>query len=325
MFKTKRFFLLVLVLLILLISTFQTSISAAKYPERAVEIIVAWSAGGSTDVVARILAGELEKILGQRFLVINKPGAGGEIGFTEIALAKPDGYTIGMINIPAAITPYLFRPEACKYTIESFTPIANIITDPGTVTVRADSPFNTLEDFVEYAKEHPGALPIANDGIGASSHLNQLVFEYVAGIELNKVPFAGDAPQRAAVLGGHIAACGIKGSEAYPYVKEGTMRILGVMTKKRVSFLPDVPTFEEQGYPVFAFSARGVVAPKGLPVEIRKILADAIAKVVASPEFVEKAQTKLKMPIDYIAGDEYVEFLKEQDKLTRIIWEKVKK
>ena len=323
MFKRKIIFLLIFVLLIL--STFQIISFADKYPTKPVEVIVAWSAGGSTDVVARILCERLEKVLGQRFLVINKPGAGGEIGFTEIALAKPDGYTIGMINIPAAITPYLFRPEACKYTIESFTPIANVITDPGTVTVRFDSPFNTLEDFVEYAKEHPGALPIANDGIGASSHLNQLVFEYVAGIELNKVPFEGDAPQRAAVLGGHIAACGIKGSEAYPYVKEGTMRILGVMTKKRMSFLPDVPTFEEQGYPVFAFSARGVVGPKGLPEEIKKILADAVAKVVASPEFVEKAQTKLKMPIDYIAGDEYVEFLKEQDKLTRIIWGKVKK
>jgi tripartite-type tricarboxylate transporter receptor subunit TctC len=323
MYKNKfKFFAMLITLLItfMVIASFVTF--AKGYPEKPVEIIVPWSAGGSTDACARLIAAELTNILGEKFLVINKPGASGEIGFTLIALAKPDGYTIGIVNVPASITPYLRRPKEAKYTIDSFEPIALLVNDAQTISIRVESEFKSLEEYVKYAKENPGALTMSNDGIGATAHLSQLAFEQMAGIEIKKVAFTGDAPQRAALLGGHIASAGIRVSEVYPYYKEGLMRVLGVMADKRVSFLPDVPTFKELGYPLSFSSARGLCGPKGMPPEIVKILSDAVERAVNSESFIKKAE-QMKMPIDYRAGEEYGTFLKNAEEITKGVWSKL--
>jgi len=168
-------------------------VSLAEYPEHPLQIIVGFSAGGSTDVMARLIADGLEKELGQKVAVINKPGAGGEVGFTTLAKAKPDGYTIGTINLPGLINITLLRSNTVKYSVGDFELLANIVTDPATFTVYSDSPFQNLNDLIEYAKEHPKAVTIGNSGVGGSGYVDTLYFNSIMNLETTIVPFEGDA------------------------------------------------------------------------------------------------------------------------------------
>ena len=310
----KKTFLICL--LIIFTVSFLTLAGLAKYPEKPLNIVVAFSAGGSTDVMARLLAEGLEKELGQKVAVINKPGAGGEIGFTEIAKAKPDGYTIGAVNLPTLITITFMRPDTVKYSVDDFEKIANIVLDPATFTVSADSPFQNLNDLLEYAKEHPKAVTIGNSGVGTSGYMNILYFNSIMDLETTPVPFEGDAPCRAALLGNHIMASAIKISEAAPYLAEGTMRTLGVMAEERLPNYPDIPTFKEQGVDMVSASARGIAAPKGVPQDIIEILSKAIEKVVKSDFFLQKA-ADMNMPLYYMPSEKYKEFFKNQEEFTK--------
>ena len=305
---------LICVLTIFIISLL-ASTGSAKYPEKALELFVAFSAGGSTDVMARLIADGLEKELGQKVAVINKPGAGGEIGFTEIAKAKPDGYAIGAVNLPTLITIGLLRPDTVQYSVDDFEKIANVVLDPATFTVHADSPFQNLTDLIDYAKENPMAVTIGNDGVGVSGYMNTLYFNTIMDIETTLVPFEGDAPTRAALLGNHIKAAALKISEAAPHLEDGTMRVLGVMTDERLPNYPDIPTCKEQGVDMVSASARGICAPKGVPQDIVEILSSAIEKVVKSDLFVQKAK-EMNMPLNYMPSEKYKDFFKSQEEFT---------
>jgi len=293
---------------------------ASSYPEKSVQIIIGYAAGGSTDVMARIIAPMLEDILGQRFLVINKPGAGSEIGYTFTAQSKPDGYLIGNCNIPGFVTTYIQRPEA-KFRLEDFSPIANIVNDPGILVVRSDSEFKTLEDYVNYAKENAGVVTASFEGLGTDGFIALREVEIKAEIELNRVMFTGDATARAALLGGHISSCFINVSEAVPMIKDGKARALAVMTKERTAALPDTPTFKELGYDIVSGSSRGFIGPKGFPEEYRTILIDALTEIVESEEFINKME-ELTMPLEFVSGDDYFKLIKASEEAIRNLWEK---
>lgn len=310
----KKLVLFFLVSIFLISSIF--FVSLAKYPEKPLELIVAFSAGGSTDIMARLIAEGLEKELGQKVAVINKPGAGGEIGFTALAKAKADGYTIGAVNLPTLITITYLRPNTVKYSVDDFEKIANIVLDPATFTVNADSPFQTLTDLIEYANEHPGAVTIGSSGVGTSGHMNILYFDSIMNLKTTAVPFEGDAPVRAALLGNHIMASAIKISEASVYLEEGSMRTLGVMAAERLPDYPDIPTFKEQGVDMVSASARGIATPKGVPKDIIEILSKAIEKVVNSDEFIKKAKD-MNMPLNFMLSNKYKEFFMSQDEFTK--------
>jgi len=306
----KRFSLF-LIIAILIISSLSLT-GMATYPERTISIIVGYSAGGSTDLMARFIAEGLEKELGQKVVVINRPGAGGEIGFTDVAKAKPDGYTLGTVNLPGLINLTLMRPDTVQFSVDDFEKIANIVLDPSTITVNVDSPFQNLTDLIDYAKEHPKAVTIGNSGVGSSSDMETLYFNTIMDIETTAVPFEGDAGVRAALLGSHIMAAAIKISEADPYLAQGTMRILGVMADERLPKYPDIPTFKEQGVDIVSSSARGIAGPKGIPQDIIETLSKAIEKVVKSDFFVQKA-ADMNMPLYYLSPEEYKEFFKSQE------------
>lgn len=292
----------------------------AEYPERPISLIVAAAPGGGTDVMARALVPFLEKYLGgATFTVINKPGAGTEIGATALAQAKPDGYTIGMTNSPHMLAIPIERKAAFNM-LESFVPMANLVTDAAAFNVRSESQFKTLDDLVAYAKENPGIVTVGTSGIGGDDHLAMLMFERVAGIKLTHVPFPSGAPNRAAMLGGHIDIGSFNVSEAIEYVKEGKVRCLGVMANKRWEMAPDIPTFKEQGYDVLMDAGRGIAAPAGIPEDRLAKLQDALDKAIADKEFVETAK-KMKIPMDYVTGPEYIESLKAKDAELRAIWE----
>ena len=185
-FLMKRCFVIVALLLLVLSGS-----AFAAYPTKPVTMIVAYAAGGSTDILARVTAKYLEAELKQPFVVVNKPGAAGSIGFTAIAKAVPDGYTIGLVNLSSVIVNPIIQPDVVRYRITDFVGIANVVTDPGVFCVKADSPIKTLEDLIAAAKANPGKIAISHEGVGSGDHLGVVEFCKKAGIELNPITFEG--------------------------------------------------------------------------------------------------------------------------------------
>ena len=310
--------LLAVLILTLVCSTLPTEVWAA-YPEKPVEVIVAMQAGGGTDVAARTLFKFAEKYFGQNFAIINKPGASGEIGWTAISQAKPDGYTIGFINPPAFLMVPIQR-KGCKYTLADFDLIANVVMDPGVIGVLPNSKFKNLKELMEEAKKEPNSVSIAYTGPGTSEALLISRLEKQEGAELNKVPFDGSAPGMVALMGKHVDAVAMNVSECHTYLYDGNLRLLGVGSPERDPAVPDVPTYKENGYDYIQVALRGVAAPKGMPAEALKALEEAIEKAINDPEFKQKA-AELQMPLHYMNSAEYTKFLQDIDVDLRSEWE----
>lgn len=286
---------------------FHASFAAAdaSYPDKPIQMIVAFAPGGGTDIAARTIAHYLEKHLadGARVAVINKPGAGGEIGWTALARSKPDGYTIGMINPPA--TNSLVVEGKAKYTMDDFQPIANIVYDPAILVVNSKSPYQTLQQFIDAGKQAPGKLVIGTSGAaGSSEHVALLNLNRLAGIELKAAFFGSTAPVKQAVLGNHVPAATMNLSEALQLAREGQIRILGVMAEQRSDYVKDVPTFREQHIDLIAGASRGIATPKGTPPAIVARLEKALHDVVNDPDYQAAAQ-KAEMPLNYLDAKSY--------------------
>lgn len=293
---------------------------ADNYPSKPIEMIVAYGAGGSTDTMARIFAKYAEEELGQRVVVVNKPGAGGELGWTYLANADADGYTIGLINSPSVETHPFTRAETVAYSMDDLQPLANVVTDPGVLAVAADSPWQTLDELVEAVKAEPRSVTVSHEGVGGDDHLAALNFAGDAGIELNFVSFNGNAEATAALLGGHIDAFEGNMSEAAAHIREGDVRGLAVWSSKRMEAIPDVPTGEELGYDVMSSASRGLALPAGVPDEVYAQLLEATRKVIENPEF-EAELARLNMPLDPLYGEEYVKSLEASQERFKALWD----
>jgi tripartite-type tricarboxylate transporter receptor subunit TctC len=234
--------------------------------------------------------------------VLNRGGAGGEIGWAELARAKPDGYTIGFINTPNILTIPIERQA--RFKLEDFAPIANVVDDPGGFFVPTDSRFRSLANLVAYARANPGEVTYGTTGIGSDDHLATLAFQRLAGIELNHVPFSGAAQVRNAILGKQIDVAAMNMGEGLADMQQRQLRPLGQMAATRWDQAADVPTFREQGFDVVQGSMRGLAAPEGAPGEVRERLAAAVRRVVDDPEFRRLAQQQ-GLPLRYLGPDEY--------------------
>lgn len=296
------------------------TVDSSQFPTKPVEIIVAYKAGGGTDVGARILASVAEKTLGKPLVILNKPGSDGELGYTELAKAKPDGYTIGFINLPTFVSLTLERDT--KYEIGDVEPILNHVYDSGVLVVQSSSQWQTLEELIEYAKENPGELTISNNGTGASNHIGAAHFAHEAEIDVTHVPFGGSTDMIAALRGGHVDATVAKISEVAGLVNSGEVRILASFTDERLENFPDVPTMKEHGYDILFGSARALVAPKGTPKEIIEILHDAFKEAMESEEHLEKAKNA-DLPIKYMGPEELAKYIQDEEEylkeITKII------
>ncbi|WP_108662164.1 tripartite tricarboxylate transporter substrate binding protein [Acuticoccus kandeliae] len=291
----------------------------AQYPERPITMIVAYTAGGGTDIAARTLVPYIEKELGGATItVLNRPGAGGEIGFTALAQAKPDGYTIGFINTPNLLSIPISRQA--RYTLDSFAPIADIVYDPGAFSVRPDAGISNLEELVAYAKEHPGEVTYGTTGIGSDDHLAALRFERLTGVQLEHIPFSGNVDVRAAVLGGHIMMASMNISETIADSNEGTLVILGQMAEERWEGASEVPTFKEQGFDVIMGSDRGIAAPAGTPDDVQKALSDAVGRAIQNPEFQEAAK-KQDLALSFLDSQAFRTHLEALDGTLKTLWE----
>jgi len=292
----------------------------AVYPEHPINMVVSYGPGGGTDLVARALAPFIEKYLGNnaRIVVLNRPGAGGAIGFGEIARAKPDGYTIGFLNTPNLITIPIER-EA-KYHWTDFDLIGNLIDDPDSFAVNAKSNIKTLKDLAEYAKANPGKVTVGTTGIGSDDHLAMLLFEKATGTKMTHVPYKGAGEVRSAISSGEIMMAAMNIGEVMSYIKGGSPLVdLGVMAEGRSDIAPDLPTFKEQGYNIIMASLRGIGAPKGLPADVREKLVKAVEQAVNDPEFREQAK-KMFAPIRYLAPAEYKAELEANEKMFKEFW-----
>lgn len=265
--------------------TFATlaSPALAEWPEKPINLIVAYSAGGGTDVTARTLQPFLEEELGQDVVVVNRPGAGGEVGHAALADAAPDGYTIGIVNLPPMLTIPITREAA--FTAESFLPVAGLVRDPSAISVPANSPFQTLDDLVTFAKENPSAVTVGTTGVGTDDHLAVRYLAQAADIELTHVPFAGAGPARTALIGGHVSAAGLNLGEALAAAKEGQVRILAQFGEEESEFAPDVPTVASLGYDVYMQSERGIALPAGTDPAIVEKLSAALKSISTNEKF----------------------------------------
>ncbi|QNM14386.1 MULTISPECIES: tripartite tricarboxylate transporter substrate binding protein [Fusobacterium] len=280
------------------------------YPSKPVNVIVAYKAGGGTDVGARILISEAQKNFQQPFVIVNKPGADGEIGYTELLKSKPDGYTIGFINLPTFVSIPLQRKTNFKK--EDATAIMNHVYDPGVLVVKNDSKWKNLQEFVEDARNNPDTLTISNNGTGASNHIGAAHFAYEAGIKVTHVPFGGSTDMIAALRGNHVDATVAKISEVGNLVKNNELRILASFTENKLENFPDVPTLKENGYNVLFGSARAIVAPTGTPQEVIQKLHDTFKEALESQDNIEKSKNA-NLPLQYMSPEELTNYINEQE------------
>ncbi|MFU1478639.1 tripartite tricarboxylate transporter substrate binding protein [Roseovarius sp. C7] len=278
----------------LALTTLTGGAALAEYPERPIMMMVSYGAGGATDFQARIVtmtAGN-EDALGMPVAILNKPGAGGRVGWNWFATqAEADGYTLGAYNIPHFIAQSV--KGGVSYSADSFEPIANWGADPAVFVVAADSPMNSMDDVVNYAKENPGKLTFSGAGLFVGHHIAALQLEKAAGVKMAYIPTkGGGAAAMKAVIAGEVLGGVNNLSDAYRAAQAGNIKILGVFDLERNSFLPDVPTLKEQGYDIDNASVnfRGVMVPKGTPQEVIDVLAEKVPAMFRNDRVAKKME-----------------------------------
>ena len=294
-------------------------VQAAEYPRKPINVLIGFAPGGGSDVMLSMVRPHLEKLFKTTMVPVYKPGSGADIAFTELAMSKPDGYTVGITTTPQVPINPIVRETQWK--VSDLIPVANVVTDPGILVVRADGPLKTLADFLKAAKEQPGKLTVGASSAPGDDWFAMLMLNAAAKVETNIVPFSGDGPSWQAALAGHTDASANNLSIVYAQVKAGKLRPLALMADKRTPFLPDVPTFKELGYDFTSGSARGFSMPKGTPKEIVNIFAGTVKQVMDSAEFKSNAE-KTAFPSDYQNPEEYAAYLKTLEGVYRPLWEK---
>src|SRR5688572_17273377 len=262
--------------------------AAADFPTKPLQLMVAFPAGGGTDVAARIVASIAEKHLGQTIVVVNRGGAGGQVGWTDMSRARPDGYYLGFINLPALNTMILDPERKAIFKPDAFLPVINQVLDPGVIWVRADSPYKTLKDLLEAAKKTASKISAATTGILSDDHLAILMMEEAfPGAIFRIVHLEGGAPQMTAILGGHLDVAFDNVGSVFRRIRTGEVRALAVLDTRRSPFLPDVPTTPELGFKtIISSSTRGIAVPRGTPEAVVKKLQDVFKKAMDDPEHV---------------------------------------
>jgi tripartite-type tricarboxylate transporter receptor subunit TctC len=258
--------------------------AAPKFPEKDITLVVPWSAGGGTDVIARALAKHGQKYLGVNVNVVNRTGGTGSIGMSHAATSRPDGYTVGLITFN--LSTYKLQGLS-DLSYRDFELMQLLNQSPGALTVKADSQFKTLKDVIEFAKANPGKVSVGHSGAGSAWHLSAAALATAYNINFTYVPFDGAAPTRSALLGGHIdvATSGI--DEMLQMYEAKEVRILAVNNTERHPRFPDVPTVKEAGYAVDSpvLDWRGLGLPKGIPAAQAEILRKGFKQMFDDPEF----------------------------------------
>ena len=278
---------------------------AADFPTRPIRLLVGFPAGGPTDITMRVIAENAGKILGQPVIIENKPGAGGTLPASTVVTSQPDGYTVGQSPLGIFRMPY--TQKMTWDPLKDLTYVINLTGYTFGMTVPANSPFKTWQEFVAYAKANPGKVTYGSAGGNLTSpHLTMERIAEAAGIQLTHVPYKGSADLAQALLGGHVMAAA-DSSAFVPYVEGGKARLLNVWSEKRMARFPDVPTLRDLGINIVQTSPYGLVAPKGTPPDVVKKLHDAFKKALEEKSSVE-ALAKYDMLPAYMSTEQYTAY-----------------
>src|SRR3954467_5351391 len=298
---------------------------AAWPDDKPIEVVVGFAPGGGTDVMARKLLPFVERTLGgkAKFVVLNKPGAGGEIAFAAIARAAPDAYSIGVVNVPG----YNFLPMTRKtqYTTDEIRLVARIVEDPNVMVVPADSRFKNLPDVIAALRSKPGSVTFGHNGAGTNGHLAIRMLAAAAKVEPNEISYRGTAAQRTDLLGGHLEVGMVTLSEIPELhgTNKGPLRVIAILSKKRFPSLPEVPTAEEVGVALVSTAERGFAVPKGVADEIVKKLEAAIAEGVRDPDYI-KSSPGDEPVLAFMPGAQWQKRLDEMAQALRPLAEELK-
>jgi tripartite-type tricarboxylate transporter receptor subunit TctC len=292
---------------------------STNFPTHSLELVVPFQAGGGTDALARAFAESARKHLPQNIVVVNKPGASGAISWADVANAKPDGYKMSLVTADLTIVPHL---GLTKLTYENFTPIARLNADPSAITVRSDSPYATVESFLEAARKNPGTIRIGNAGNGSIWHLAAAALEDKTGTKFNHIPFQGGNPAVLALLGGHIDAVTVSPAEVQAYVAAGKLKTLAVMADQRVKGFESVPTLKERKIDLSIGTWRGIAVPRNTPPEVVAVLRSAAAKTAAEPSLREMLD-KQNLGYAYADQDEFRNAMARDDAFFKALIAKV--
>lgn len=304
----KRIFLLMLAAFLIVglnVSAFAQG--KEEYPKKSIQLIVPWPPGGDTDLVARVWADSAEKVLGQPVVVINKSGAGGVTGTVFVARAKPDGYTL----IQGAPGNNLVAPQVTKveYDIDGFVPICLITANPCGLAVHAESPWKTLEEFVQEAKKNPGKLSFGSCGAASWTTLVAKHWAMQSGVKLKDIHFQGCGPAATALLGKHVDIAFLYPQSFQPQVKGGSMRVLVLDALWEEH--PEIPTFKKLGYKGNYTGWSGVLAPKGTPDYVIEKIVETTKKVMKEPKFLDGLKN-INVSPRYVGPEEWEKDLKQQ-------------
>jgi len=290
---------------------FSAALAAAQesYPAHPITLVVPFPPGGVADIVGRPFADALSRELKTPVVIENKPGAGGGIGMGVVAKAKPDGYTLLL-----ALSSISILPEADKvlgraplYRLDQFAPIARLTADPTVLAVRADSRWNTLQEFIDDARKRPGAITYGSSGNYGTMHMPMEMLAHAADIKLLHVPFTGGGPAVVALLGGQVDALSTGPSTVLQHVKAGKVRVLASWGDHRLASLPDVRTLSESGYDAVFFQWSGLFAPAGTPAPIIARLREAARIAAADSRFASTLAT-VETPVAYLDAPELRRF-----------------
>jgi tripartite-type tricarboxylate transporter receptor subunit TctC len=242
----------------------------------------------------------MEKYLGKPVTLINKPGSGGAVCLTALSKAKPDGYTFSWANLPTLTT--IPQMRKLTYNSDEFVYIASPMHYDYILYVKKDAPWNSLKEFVEYARQNPGKISYGTPGLGTTNHLGVAWLANKEGVKMRPVPFKGNPKSVAAVLGGHVQACNTSTTASVSSYKAGELKPLAILSAERIPLTPDTRTLMEMGYDFFQYSCLGAVFPKGTPEAARKKIEEAIKYAVSQPDVQKKAKEELYVSIDFLDG-----------------------
>ena len=292
---------------------------AQTYPSRPITLIVPWPAGGPTDVTMRAMAEVASKHLGQPIVIENKAGGSGTVGpATMAATAKPDGYTLAQMPITVYRLPLM---QKTTWKADDFTYIIHLTGYVFAAFSSASTPFKTGQEVIDYAKANPGKVTYGSTGTGGSLHLGMEMLAEKSGVKFTHVPFKGAAEVNAAVAGGHVMV-GASGTSIRPLVDAGKARFLNVWTAKRVSFLPDIPTLQDLGYPYVIDSPWGLAGPKGMDPKVVQIIHDAFKKALEEPSVIETLG-RFDMVPNYKGTKDYQAAVDEQIKMEDALLQRI--
>nr|WP_245185922.1 tripartite tricarboxylate transporter substrate binding protein [Falsiroseomonas frigidaquae] len=287
--------------------------------DRPIQIIVPFPPGGGTDINLRAITAHFQRHLpGSRFVIVNRGGAGGEIGYTAMASAAPDGLTLGTVITPSLQTITIERQP--RYKLEDFAFLGTIVEDPGGLHVAANSPLRSVADLVAHAKANPGAVAVGTAGIGSDDHLLMIGLARAADIRLNHIPYAGQAPTVTALLAGHIQVASMNMGESVALIQEGQIRPLASAGPRRFGMTPNVPTFREAGYALDTGVVRSLVVPAATPDSIRRRLEQTIAATMRDPAWIAEAQ-RLYIPLQYRSAEETRAIVFREAASLRQLWQ----